>query len=102
MLATNYKVTVPEKFLNQVISQMIKVQNHFLNNVDGCIKYQFSQDLEDKTIIYLLVIWENQALYEENLDSEYQQKEVFDKLIKYNCAIASAVQFTISEYSDVA
>lgn len=102
MLANYYKVTVPENFLDQVIPQMLKVQNHFMDNIDGCIKYQFTQDLEDKTILYLFVIWENKALYEINLDSNYQKKEVFDKLIEYNSAIISAEQFTISEHSDVA
>jgi quinol monooxygenase YgiN len=101
MLANYYKVSVPEKFINKVILQMIKVQNHFMKNVDGCIKYQCSQDLEDKTIMYLLVIWEDKEIYEGNLDSEYQKKEIFDKFIEYNAAIIAAEQFTVSNHSIV-
>lgn len=101
MLANYYKISVPENFINKVILRMIKVQNHFMKNVDGCIKYQCSQDLEDKSIMYLFVVWENKEKYEKNLDSEYQKTEIFDKFIEYNAAIISAEQFTISNHSTV-
>lgn len=100
MLANYYKFTIPEKFVTQVILQMRNVQNHFIKNVDGCIKYQCSQDIEDKTIMYVFVIWENQEKYDKNLDSDYQEKEIFDKFIEYSAAILSAEQFTISKITE--
>lgn len=100
MLANNYKYIIPEKFIPQAILQMRKVQDYFIKNVDGCIKYQCSQDIEDKTIMYVFVIWENREKYEKNLDSNYQEKEIFDKFIEYNVAILSAEQFTISKITE--
>lgn len=102
MLANHYKVTVPKKKLNQLIPQMCKVQRHFNNNVEGCIKWLFSQDLKDEGIIYLFVIWESKEVYEKNLGSEYLKTEVFDKLIEYNAAIVFAEQLIVSNYSEVA
>lgn len=102
MLANYYKVTVPEKYLDQVIPQMCKVQDHFLKQVKGCLKYQFSQDLKDRSVLYLFVVWKNKEEYEKNLDTEYQKKEIFDKFIEYNAGIISAEQFTISDMTEVA
>ena len=100
MLANYYKYTIPEEFVAQAILQMRKVQNHFIKNVDGCIKYQCSQDIQDKTIMYVFVIWENKEKYTKNLDSKYQEKEIFNKFIEYNAAILSAEQFTISKITE--
>ncbi len=100
MLANSYKFTVPEKFVNQVILQMRKVQEHFINNVDGCVKYQCSQDIDEKTIMYIFVIWESQEKYEKNLDSDFQKMEIFDKFIEYNAAVLSAEQMVISKLVD--
>ena len=51
--------------------------------------------------MYAFVIWENQELYEKNLDSEYQKKEIFDKYIEYDAVVLSAEQFTISSMADI-
>ena len=101
MIGNYYKFTIPEKYVDQVLLQMRKVQNHFMNHVEGCLKYQCSKDIEDKTVMYIFVIWEDWETYESNLDSDYQKKEIFDKFIEYNAAIISAEQFTISKIIDV-
>ena len=76
MLANYYKIKVPQEFINKTLQQMQKVQKHFLENVEGCIKYQCSQDIEDETSMYIFVIWVDHELYKKNLDSEYQKKEI--------------------------
>lgn len=101
MLANHYKITVPEKFVDQTVEQMKKVQAHFSERVDGCIKYQCSRDIEDPSILYIFVIWESREQYEKNLDSQYQKEEIFDKYIEFNAAIISAEQLSISHIADV-
>jgi quinol monooxygenase YgiN len=100
MIAIFYKFCVDEKFVAQAISQARKVQKHITNNVDECIKYQCSQDLDDKTIMYIFCIWKSQEKHEEYLKSEFIQKEVLDKYIEYNAAILSAEQMDISNLTD--
>nr|WP_319393462.1 antibiotic biosynthesis monooxygenase [uncultured Desulfobacter sp.] len=100
MIAIFYKFCVDEKFVDQTISQARKVQKHITDNVDACIKYQCSRDLDDKTIMYIFCIWESQEKHEEYLKSEFIQKEVFDKFIEYNAAIVSAEQMTISNLTE--
>ena len=101
MLANYYTFTVPEEFVDQVIKQMDKVQEHFTNNVKSCIKYQCTRDIHAGNILYVLVIWEDQESYETNLDSEFQKTEIFDKFIDYNAAILSAEQLTITDIADM-
>ncbi|MCP4673051.1 MAG: hypothetical protein GY857_17300 [Desulfobacula sp.] len=102
MLLTYYKITIPKESLNEAIPQMCKVQSHLEKNAEGCIKFHFTQDLENKSIIYLITIWKTNENYEKNLGSEYEKKEIFNKLIDYKAAIISAEQFIISEHTTVA
>ncbi len=81
---------------------MCKVQKYLTNNGEGCKRFQFTQDIEDKSIIYLFTMWKNKETYEKNLNSSYDKIEIFDKLIEYHAAIVSAEQFIISDYNIVA
>jgi quinol monooxygenase YgiN len=102
MFANYYKISIPKESLNDAIVQICKVQNYLMNNADGCIKFHFTHDLEDDRILYLFTIWDTKENYEKNLVSEYDQIEIFDKLIEYKAAIVSAEQFIISNHSIVA
>ena len=100
MIANYYKFSVPEEFVDKVLLQMKKVQDHFSANVEGCLKYQCTRDIEDKTMMYIFVIWEKREQYEKNLETDYQQKEIFDKFIDFKAAILSTEQFEISKMLD--
>lgn len=100
MIALYYKFSVQEKYVNQAISQARKVQKHFIDNVDGCIQYQCTQDLDDKTIMYIFCIWESKEKHEKALESDFFQKEILDKHIEYKASILLAKQMTISKLID--
>jgi quinol monooxygenase YgiN len=101
MLANFYKIKVPVEYLDQTLEQSRKVQAHFSKNVEGCLKYQCSRDIEDQAIFYIFVIWENQEQYEKNLDSEFQKIEVLDKYIEFGAIVVSAEQMIISKMVDI-
>jgi len=102
MLANYYKIMIPKESLDEAIPQICKVQSYLESSADGCIKFQFTQDLANESTVYLLSIWDTKENYEKNLGSAYDRIEVFDKLIEYKAAIVSAEQFLISEHTIVA
>ncbi|MEA1967170.1 MAG: antibiotic biosynthesis monooxygenase [Thermodesulfobacteriota bacterium] len=101
MFANYYKLAIPKEYLNKAIAQMCKIQNNLINNAEGCVKYQFTQDLENENLVYLFAMWETKENYDKNFESRYGEIEIFDKLVKYEVAIISTEQLIISEHKIV-
>ncbi len=101
MLANYYKFEIPEHYLEEIRSLIDGIETHFKEDVDGCLKYQFTQDLKNPSFLYLFTLWKTKEDYEKNLDSEYQV-ELLDKLIEFKGGIISAEQFLISSHKVVA